>query len=298
MLSNAEEDQSRKKRKVSFCSDNTKDTLSCCLSSCEKRKNKQQDSLREVYKNRHDIFAFFSNKKKANNVKEEVARKTSNVSILRNTAITRYKNCSMIQCRNIQSRKDDETFVNANQCSKSRNEECRTCLEAMFSRQLRGKPIADLEWFQDQQLDHVTSKRYRNIYSKIAYKYFFMLTEKELSLREISRKDVLDDLLIRFRGYYDPSKTDRIDLIIHLHQFSSIKTWCLWKQDLDRKFLMEYHSITNNNLYCSGCGDKCVSFQSKINNISYQKCSNNLCDFFHKEGSFFATVKKDPSKSF
>ena len=168
----------------------------------------------------------------------------------------------------------------------------------MFSTTLRGKPIADREWFLDQQMDHVTSIRYRSIYSKIAYKYFFMLTKKELSLREISRKDVLDDLLFRFRGYYDPTKHDRIDLIIHQHQFSSIKRWCLWKQNLDRKFLMEYHSLRNNNLYCSGCGDKTITFQSKLNNISYQKCSNNLCDFFHKEGSFFATVKKDPSKSF
>ena len=174
MLSNSdEEDQNRKKRKVSFCSDNAKDTLSCSLSACEKRKDKQQDSLKDVYKNRHELFAFFSKKKKPNDVKEEEGRKSTNRSILRNTSITKYTTCSMIQCRNIQSWKNDEIFVNANQCSRGRTEECRTCLEAMFSRQLRGKPIADLEWFQDQELDHVTSKRYRNIYSKIAYKYFF-----------------------------------------------------------------------------------------------------------------------------
>ena len=197
----------------------------------------------------------------------------------------------------IPSWQEDEKFVNpVICCSKKPGEKCSECFEMMFSKTLRGKSIADREWFLDQNLDHVTSPRYRNIYSKIAYKYFFMLTKKELSLREISRKDVLVDLLLRFRGYYDPAKRDIIDIIIHEHQFSSIRNWCLWKQDLDRKFLMEYHSLKNNNLYCSGCGDKCITFQSKLNHISYQKCSNNLCDFFHKEGSFFARVKKDPSK--
>jgi len=115
-------------------------------------------------------------------------------------------------------------------------------------------------------------------------------------LREISCEDVLKALKLRFRGYYDPQEQDVLDEILHQHHFSSIKKWCLWKQNLDRKLLMDYYSIKNNVLYCSGCGDKCTTFQSKNKHINYQKCSNNLCYFFHKEGSLFATtVKKDPS---
>ena len=301
MISSTDEDQCRKKRKVSFCTDNTNVSTSSCLRSCEKQEGKQ-DELRDVYKNRHQIFAFFSSNKKANNannVNHETEGKCSNHgSIIRNNAsmITGYSKCCMINVEDIQSWKHNEGFVSPIECSRSRNKECQICLERMFSRQIRGKPIADLEWFQDQQLDHVTSSRYRNIYSKIAYKYFFMLTKKELSLREISRKDVLDALLLRFRGFYNPLKPYTIDVIIHKHEFSSIKNWCLWKHDLDRKFLMEYNSIRNNRLFCSGCGDKCITFQGKQNHTMYQKCSNNLCDFFYKEGSFFATVKKDPNK--
>jgi len=56
-----------------------------------------------------------------------------------------------------------------------------------------------------------------------------MLRRHELSLREISRKDVLNALLLvlRFHGYYDPQEQDVLDDIIHKHYFSSIKKWCL-----------------------------------------------------------------------
>ena len=205
------------------------------------------------------------------------------------------RSCCTMTSSNIPSWRSAETFVNKNKCFQGPNTECINCMQLMFSSRLRGKPIVDVEWFKDRFTDHVTSPRYKNVYSQIAYKYFFMLRRHELSLREISRKDVLNALVLRFRGYYDPQKQDVLDDIIHKHHFSSIKNWCLWKQDLDRRFLMDYHSIQNNVLYCSGCGDKCTTFQSKNNLINYQKCSNNLCEFFHKEGSLFATVKKDPS---
>ena len=121
-----------------------------------------------------------------------------------------------------------------------------------------------------------------------------MLASHEMSLRDISRRDFLNALEFRFRGYYKPQKRkgDCVDFILKTHKFSSIKQWCLWKCDLDYKFLVEYHSMRNKNLYCSGCGTKCTRFQAKNSTINYQKCANDACSFFYKEDASFARIKK------
>jgi len=111
-----------------------------------------------------------------------------------------------------------------------------------------------------------------------------MLTSHEMSLRNISRKDVLNALEFRFCGYYklQKRKGDCVDFILKTHKFSSIQQWCLWKCDLDYKFLVEYHSMRNKNLYCSGCGTKCTRFQAKNSTIFYQKLRFSFLQFYHQ----------------
>lgn len=193
----------------------------------------------------------------------------------------------------IPSWKDNEVYANISRCVLGSNKTCQECLSAMFSVKLRGKSIADLQWFQDDIADHVCSPRYFR-YPSIQKKLYAMLRNHEVKLRRISRKDVFESLVSRFRGFYDPvTDVDCVDVIIHKYHFPSIRHWCLWKSELDKKFLIEYHTLKNNLFYCSGCGDKCCRFQARNSNIYYQKCSNNACDFFCKEGSNYATIKKD-----
>ena len=49
-------------------------------------------------------------------------------------------------------------------------------------------------------------------------------------------------------------------------------------------------------LFCTGCGDRSETFVAKKGKNAgemFSKCSNNRCDFFYKNGSTFATVKKN-----
>ena len=251
----------KKKRNVSFVSSCSKDEKTIFnvddqTSTTIRKKNKFKDSVKSS-----GLFGFFRKK----------------------------ETCSFV---NIPSWKTNETYVNDKKCVMACNYSCQTCLNAMFSSKIRGKPIADLQWFNDKLADHICSPRYRN-YPSIQKKLYSMLRQHEIELRQISRKDVFESLLSRFRGFYNPQNgDDYVDIIINTYKFPSIRHWCLWKSDIDYKFLMEWHSIRNKVLYCSGCGDKCTRFQASNSNIFYQKCSNNACDFFCKEGSTYATIVK------
>lgn len=272
-----------------------KQTSSRSATSSDLCKYELHESCEVDVKRQHDMSYFFPNKKKRF-MSGCVQRSdiTTSKKILPENNV---RSCTMASS-DIVSWKTDEVFVNKRKCSLGPKSKCSNCMNLMFSSKYRGKSIADLEWFNDRFSDHVTSPKYKNIYSQIAYKYFFMLRKHERSLREISRKDVLDALSFRFRGFYNSEKADVLDEIMCTHHFCSIKEWCLWKQDLDYKFLSDYYSIKNKVLFCSGCGDKCITFQSSKTLTNYQKCSNNLCDFFHKEGSFYATVKKNPNANY
>ena len=193
--------------------------------------------------------------------------------------------------RNVPSWNDDETFISDYKCPVQSCIVCTYCLECMFSTKKRGKTIADQEWFNDKFADHVNNPRYE-LYPSLRERLFHNLRNHEIDLRLISRKDVYNALVDRFRGYYRYGKKDVIDKIINEYHFTSIKQWCLWKCKQDKLFLTEYHSIRNNTLFCSGCGHKCVRFQSKKTLDHFQKCSNNQCDFFYKEDATFARIKK------
>ena len=82
------------------------------------------------------------------------------------------RSCCTMTSSNTVSWSSVETFVNKNKCLQEPQTECSNCMQLMFSSQLRGKPITDVEWFKDHFTDHVTSPLYKNVYSQIAYKYF------------------------------------------------------------------------------------------------------------------------------
>ena len=92
-----------------------------------------------------------------------------------------------------------------------------------FIMPIRGIPIGHIDWFNDQLADHVTSDRYKNN-NIVRNKLFSMFRSHELQLRDISRKKVLDDLLLRFRGYYTKDNPDIVDVILNDYKFTTIKS--------------------------------------------------------------------------
>ena len=166
---------------------------------------------------------------------------------------------------------DDETFINKSKCNIPKHLSCSVCMNLMFSKSIRGIPIGHVDWFNDQLADHVTSDRYKNN-NIVRNKLFSMLRSHELQLRDISRKKVLDDLLLRFRGYYTKDNPDIIDVILNDYKFTTIKSWCSWKSALDSHYLAEYNNLRNNNiLYCSGCGEKAYRFMAHNSTEYYQR---------------------------
>ena len=198
----------------------------------------------------------------------------------------------LININNIPKWKEDEVYIREpkSSCPLGRTMHCENCMNIMFSQLHRGKPVASIDWFTNTHDDYLSSSRYKYTRLKISKKLFSMLTKHEISLRKISRNDVYHALIKRFRGFYDSK--DTIDYILYIHKVSSVRQWCLWKDELDNKFSIEHNSILNKNLYCSGCGEKCYKFQSRNSTTFYQKCSNNICGFFYKEDSSFARIKE------
>ena len=188
--------------------------------------------------------------------------------------------------------KDNEIFSNQRTCKLSLHKPCNLCLKLMFSPSLRGKPIADLSWFHDHHNDHVINPKFR--YNRDIFKKVYgCITNHELQLRKISRQRVFDDLVKRFRGYHNSQQLDSICILLNDYNFRSIKDWCNWKDSIDFQFACEYNKQRDNHIfYCTGCGDKCYRFQSRSTQEYYQRCSNNKCSFFHKEGTNFARIKK------
>ena len=120
------------------------------------------------------------------------------------------------------------------------------------------------------------------------------MRNQEIELRLISRKVVVQQLLCRFRGRKMNSvgnQQDFIDQILTEHGFTSIERWCTWKDAFDRLVYEMWVEKRSNVLFFTGCGNRAERFTSRKGDI-YEKCSDGNCEYFHKVGSTFATVKK------
>ena len=88
-------------------------------------------------------------------------------------------------------------------CPINEEEPCFICLK-LFSIPLRGRPYRDEQLFNDTVWDSTSEycSEKRNGAGDIVRKFMRHCSEKELFLRNITRKEVLGALLHRFRGFY------------------------------------------------------------------------------------------------
>ena len=168
---------------------------------------------------------------------------------------------------------------------------CAVCNRLAFATELRGEPVRDINWFtndSDDAFDIFINHSYHNVKLKVIQ----FLRKDEICLRKISRKQVLDDLFNRFRGFKDfryENQMDSIDYILFRHNFKSLGHWCKWKDDFDKTIMKLRTQELDERLYCTGCGKK-TKFHRARNGDLYEKCATGTCGFFHKRNKPFAKV--------
>ena len=182
-------------------------------------------------------------------------------------------------------------FINSIKCQLPKQIVCYTCRDLMFSTVLKVKDMGCLEWFQEDIVDsliHPDNAKGRIIWKR----YFVYMRRHEINLRLITRKQVLNDMWMRFRGHKSLSD-DKIDLITDTYKFQSIAKWCQWKSAFDRSVLSFYNNNKGKSIYCSGCGQKCKSINSSKHGKTFHVCAQNECEFLYCDESKFARVKKN-----
>ena len=183
----------------------------------------------------------------------------------------------------------DQVWINCIRCCPVQmNKQCNVCVKFCFNTALRGPPTRNLNWFLDKHKD-ATIKFQEQRYYKIKQGIFKSLRNIEIKLRLISRMMVLHDVIKRYRGIKDDD--DSIDAILNVFKFKSLGAWCDWKDGFDRLVYEKYMETKMETHYCTGCGERSIRFTSKRGE-EYEKCATDSCDYFHKVGSNFATVKK------
>lgn len=183
----------------------------------------------------------------------------------------------------------DSVWINPKKCCKTDLEtKCYCCNHFCFQSSLRGIPPRDVNWFLDDDKEAVIKlgkPNHRHIQEII----FQFLRPEEIRLRSISRKLVLCDIFDRFRG--NKRDNDSIDEILSKYNFKSLDMWCKFKDNFDREVIQVIEKNKRDRLYCTGCGERSEIFTSRMQ-IDYAKCALGRCDFFHRVGSHYATVKK------
>ena len=176
----------------------------------------------------------------------------------------------------------DPTFINMHKCPVPKEEKCAVCLKLCFSKAIRGQPHKTLDWFRDVSID--CASEYHDLhFHHIRYKFLRFCLGNELKLRNITRAKILDQILTRFRGHYDPNEIDDIDFIMNLNEWYDFKLYLDWKERMDYNFHKEWLRIDLNNFYCTGCG----LIARKIWDAELRKwkqiCSEQECPFEHIE---------------
>ena len=175
-------------------------------------------------------------------------------------------------------------------CPLGMTEECDICLKLLFSNKLRSKPFKNLNWFQARDS---TSPYFVQENPSIRHALVKNMLPKEIRLRSISRKAILEALLTRFRGYtYAYDLNDVIDEVFHYKHWTSLDGFLNWKNEWDHKFELEDYGTDNSNYYCTGCGVRCIAFYNSVGD-RIQKCRTGFCAFVHNESYKNAKVKGD-----
>ena len=210
---------------------------------------------------------------------------------------------------NVPSWETDLTWLNDIQrCPLPINMDCEICLKLMFSKNVMGKAIKPMSWFNDYEKD-MSSIHVLDLYPEvheIAYKY---LMENEKKLRSIRRFEVLHQLLVRFRGYdteflnftrLNPKQPKARDVLsIIFRNFDSINKWfdfkIKWDYDLYKVY---YEKKKDKKFYCTGCGKKCITLMNhRYWGANYQVCPNpdkrSKCTFFASYRSIWAKVREE-----
>lgn len=169
---------------------------------------------------------------------------------------------------------------------------CDVCNRLTFSMELRGVPIRPLQWFF-QTKDDAAIRLCENKFVRIRTEIFQHMRKHEVSLRLISRRMILDDLVYRFRGYknLNDKGMDNIDVVLQHHHFRNLDSWCRWKEHFDDAVSQKWKEQKDNGLFCTGCGKRALKSISK-KGVCYEKCAKDDCAFYCKAFSKFARVYK------
>ena len=190
----------------------------------------------------------------------------------------------------------DSEFINLNQCPIARDLPCDICERLCFSKSLRGDPPQSLQWFKDVSYDSASDYHDMHFYF-IRYKFLRFCLPGELKLRNITRAQLLDNFVTRFRGYYEhEEQEDHIDYIMRRREWYDIKFYLEWKHSFDWNFLYEWQRIDSSNYYCTGCGLLAHKVYDHEKQRFKQVCSDDMCEFEHFYHDRY--VRVDPEHSY
>lgn len=163
-------------------------------------------------------------------------------------------------------------------CPKPITERCNVCERLCFSVELRGHSFVDKEWFFDSQSDYADPSNIKQ-YFRVHQEMEKYLRDDEIELRNISRKSIYEQLILRFRNGQYSKRMDYIDLLEDHYHFYDYRSWILWKIKWDDSFLDAKLPFDDKYLFCCVCGKKCK--QISEGKRSFQVCNKKGCNFLY-----------------
>ena len=200
-----------------------------------------------------------------------------------------------LQLRDIPRWTNNQTFINqVSKCPIPPNEHCETCEKLLFSIKIRGYPLKPVNWYKDSVMDstnpYYVNKRQGD--GDIIQKFEKHCLRQEKLLRAISRQEVFEALLARFRGYYTRGDDDCINFIENCYNWDDLEDYLDWKNEWDEMYHEEWMISSKTSLFCTGCGVKChLKNKKSWPNDPYQVCALNKCNFYHDNSKEYARVK-------
>lgn len=264
-------------------------TLTQYIKSHEKQEKK---SYKKIKYTKITATKLFTQPEETDNQTEEEVEVTTKIEELLMTHFKGHLSKDDISDWDMDPQYTNSTF----QCPIPKEKKCAVCEKLCFSTELRGEPPKSKDWFLDKHMDSATDYHQFHFYS-IRYKFLRFCLPNELKLRNITRESLYNDLINRFRGFYNYEEKDVIDIIMKQDEWYDLKYYFDWKQKFDVNFRMEWLKCNNGTLYCSGCGLLCSNFYDKETNTCGQKCSDGSCVFLYETHKEFARVMPKGTES-